>query len=286
MMKALPRRCAFCCSAVGRAAGRAARARRRRRRPTRRRSTCRRRRRATSSRPRRKRRSRCRCVTEPARNAPPRVRPAPREPAAAGRAGQAGRAAEDRSRRSRPPKPVEEPPRPPSTLQTTPATAEGEVERGDSRVAVARERRSQPHRLPRAERRRANAVRHREAVHPAGRGRDAGEESGVCEEPRRQGGGARRSAAAESSPLPTRTAIRLLTTTVLHASHSFVFHSNSIDRASWHFACSIDGQLRSSRTLREDRQPSQQSACASGGAESGLPPAFRPTHQCTRHGRS
>ena len=34
-----------------------------------------------------------------------------------------------------PPKPAEEAAEPPSTLQTTPATAEGEVERGDSRVA-------------------------------------------------------------------------------------------------------------------------------------------------------
>ena len=51
---------------------------------------------------------------EPARRAPARPRPAPprSEPAPA-----------------EPPKPVEEPARPPTTLQTTPAGAEGEVER-------------------------------------------------------------------------------------------------------------------------------------------------------------
>ena len=51
---------------------------------------------------------------EPARRAPARPRPAPprSEPAPA-----------------EPPKPVEEPTRPPTTLQTTPAGAEGEVER-------------------------------------------------------------------------------------------------------------------------------------------------------------
>jgi outer membrane biosynthesis protein TonB len=66
-------------------------------------------------------------VTEPARNTPPRPRPVPREPPA-------------RVEPPKPeppkveppievPKPVEEPPKSPSTLQTTPATAEGEVER-------------------------------------------------------------------------------------------------------------------------------------------------------------
>ena len=69
-------------------------------------------------------------VTEPARNAPPRVRPAPRE--------NPPRPAEP-AKPVEPPKieppietplPVEEAPRPPSTLQTTPTTAEGEVERG------------------------------------------------------------------------------------------------------------------------------------------------------------
>ena len=69
-------------------------------------------------------------VTEPARNAPPRGRPAPRE--------NPPRPAEP-AKPVEPPKieppietplPVEEAPRPPSTLQTTPTTAEGEVERG------------------------------------------------------------------------------------------------------------------------------------------------------------
>ena len=66
-------------------------------------------------------------VTEPARNTPPRPRPVPREPPA-------------RVEPPKPeppkieppveaPKPVEEPIKSPSTLQTTPATAEGEVER-------------------------------------------------------------------------------------------------------------------------------------------------------------
>jgi hypothetical protein len=69
-------------------------------------------------------------VAEPARNAPPRARPAPRESPA--------RPAEPP--KPEPPKieppietprPAEEPPKPPlTTLQTTPATAEGEMERG------------------------------------------------------------------------------------------------------------------------------------------------------------
>ena len=41
-----------------------------------------------------------------------------------------------------PPKPAEEPPKPPTTLQTTPATAEGEVERGIRASLDARDRRS------------------------------------------------------------------------------------------------------------------------------------------------
>ena len=66
-------------------------------------------------------------VAEPARNTPPRPRPVPPQPPA-------------RVEPPKPeppkieppveaPKPVEEPIRSPSTLQTTPATAEGEVER-------------------------------------------------------------------------------------------------------------------------------------------------------------
>lgn len=65
---------------------------------------------------------------EPARSAPPRPRPAPREQP---------RAESPKTEPPRPaslpaeaPKPAEEPSRPPVTLQTAPATAEGEVERG------------------------------------------------------------------------------------------------------------------------------------------------------------
>jgi outer membrane biosynthesis protein TonB len=67
-------------------------------------------------------------ATEPAHNAPPRTRPTPPP-----------RPAEPRTEAPKPepptpviepPKPAEEAPRPPTTLQTTPATAEGEVERG------------------------------------------------------------------------------------------------------------------------------------------------------------
>jgi hypothetical protein len=72
-------------------------------------------------------------VSEPARNAPPRTRPAPREPASP-RNAEAPKPAEPPKVEPpvivEAPKPPEEPARPPSTLQTTPATAEGEVERG------------------------------------------------------------------------------------------------------------------------------------------------------------
>jgi len=71
-------------------------------------------------------------VSEPARNAPPRARPTPREPAAP-RAADTPKPAEPPKVEPpviEAPKPPEEPARPPSTLQTTPATAEGEVERG------------------------------------------------------------------------------------------------------------------------------------------------------------
>ena len=69
-------------------------------------------------------------VSEPARSTPQRPRPAPRE--------QAPRIEPPKPEPPKPPeppplepiKPPEEAPRPPSTLQTTPATAEGEVERG------------------------------------------------------------------------------------------------------------------------------------------------------------
>jgi hypothetical protein len=66
-------------------------------------------------------------VTEPARNAPARLRPAapPRtEPS------KAEPVKPEPAPVVEPPKPAEEPPRPPTTLQTTPATAEGELERG------------------------------------------------------------------------------------------------------------------------------------------------------------
>src|SRR4051812_40974024 len=68
-------------------------------------------------------------ATEPAHNPPPRPRPATPAP----------RPAEPRTEAPKPEpptpviepqKPAEEAPRPPTTLQTTPATAEGEVERG------------------------------------------------------------------------------------------------------------------------------------------------------------
>ena len=65
-------------------------------------------------------------ATEPARNTPARPRPAPTprpEPPKAEPTKPEPPVVE-------PPKPPEEPPRPPTTLQTTPATAEGEVERG------------------------------------------------------------------------------------------------------------------------------------------------------------
>ena len=68
-------------------------------------------------------------VQEPARNAPARLRPTTREPRA-----ETARPAEPPTAEpppSEPPKPIEEPkpPTPPSTLQTTPPSAEGEVER-------------------------------------------------------------------------------------------------------------------------------------------------------------
>jgi hypothetical protein len=70
-------------------------------------------------------------VSEPARSTPQRPRPAPRE--------QAPRVESPKPEPPKPPeqppqiepvKPPEEPARPPTTLQTTPATAESEVERG------------------------------------------------------------------------------------------------------------------------------------------------------------
>ena len=66
-------------------------------------------------------------VTEPARSTPPRPRPVPREPPA--RVEPPKPEPPKVEPPAEPPKPVEEPPKSPSTLQTTPATAEGEVER-------------------------------------------------------------------------------------------------------------------------------------------------------------
>jgi hypothetical protein len=61
-------------------------------------------------------------VAEPARSAPPRPRPAP---------------APREQPRAEPPKPEEEAPKPPTTLQTAPATVEGEVARA-IRVTLTR----------------------------------------------------------------------------------------------------------------------------------------------------
>jgi hypothetical protein len=66
-------------------------------------------------------------AVEPARNTParPRPTPAPRtEPP------KAEPPKPEPPPAIEPPKPADEPPKPPTTLQTTPATAEGEVERG------------------------------------------------------------------------------------------------------------------------------------------------------------
>jgi hypothetical protein len=66
-------------------------------------------------------------VPEPARNTPPRPRPAPQptrpEPPKP-------EPPKPEPPPVEPPKPVEEPAKPPTTLQTTPAMVEGEVERG------------------------------------------------------------------------------------------------------------------------------------------------------------
>jgi type IV secretory pathway VirB10-like protein len=67
---------------------------------------------------------------EPARNAPPRTRPAP--PARESRAADAPKpepAKPEAPTESEPPPKTEEPAKPPTTLQTTPAEVQGEVER-------------------------------------------------------------------------------------------------------------------------------------------------------------
>jgi hypothetical protein len=76
-------------------------------------------------------------VSEPARNTAPRVRPAPREtPVRVEPPKPEPPKIEPPVEPVKPP-PVEEPLKPPSTLQTTPATAEGEVERA-IRASLAR----------------------------------------------------------------------------------------------------------------------------------------------------
>jgi hypothetical protein len=70
-------------------------------------------------------------ATEPARNAPTRpttARPAPREPARP--EPPKVEPPKPEAPPADPPKPADEPPRPASTLQTTPATGDGEIERG------------------------------------------------------------------------------------------------------------------------------------------------------------
>jgi hypothetical protein len=74
--------------------------------------------------------------TEPARTAPPRPRPAPPQPAPA-QPRQEPPKPETTTPEGEVPKPPEEPARPPTTLQTTPAEAEGDVERG-IRETIAR----------------------------------------------------------------------------------------------------------------------------------------------------
>jgi hypothetical protein len=76
-------------------------------------------------------------VSEPARNAPPRARLPVREPAAPKPAEPAKPEPPKVEPPVETPPLIEEPPKPPSILQTTPATAEGEVERG-IRVLLSR----------------------------------------------------------------------------------------------------------------------------------------------------
>jgi hypothetical protein len=68
-------------------------------------------------------------ISEPARNTPPRRAPAPREPSAPKPAEPPKQEPPKIEPPIEAPPLIEDPPRPPSTLQTTPATAEGEVER-------------------------------------------------------------------------------------------------------------------------------------------------------------
>ena len=66
-------------------------------------------------------------ASEPARSTPPRPRPAPPPPRS--EPPKSEPAKPEPPPAVEPPKAAEEPPRPPTTLQTTPATAQGEVER-------------------------------------------------------------------------------------------------------------------------------------------------------------
>jgi hypothetical protein len=76
-------------------------------------------------------------VSEPARNTPPRPRPTPREQAPRIEPPKPAEPPKTEPPPVEPVKPAEEPLRPTSTLQTTPATAEGEVERG-IRASISR----------------------------------------------------------------------------------------------------------------------------------------------------
>ena len=77
------------------------------------------------------------------------------------------------------PKPPEEVRSPATTLQTTPADREGRARASSPRLAEDGGRRAEPGRLPQAQRRRAAAIRHRQELHPPGRGCAENEESGL-----------------------------------------------------------------------------------------------------------
>ena len=177
-------------------------------------------------------------ISEPARSTPPRPRPR------AARAGAARRAAEARSRRRpsrrRPSRRSRPRSRPAADDAADDAGDGGRRSRaGDSRDARARDRRSEPDRLPRAQRRREDAVRHGEAIHPAG-GR----------------GDARRRISCSRRTSPTRrprwrlswrrTVARYLRagTSLSHRGRSSRLVRRSREnrsesaRSAWHFACS------------------------------------------------
>ena len=118
-------------------------------------------------------------AAQPQADAPKPEPPSPsRRPSRRSRRGTATPAADARCRRRR-------------------RSSEGEVERGDSQTMLARATADlEPDRLPRAERRRADAVRHGQAVHQQAEDALRSEESRLREEPGRQGRGARGSARA------------------------------------------------------------------------------------------